>query len=111
MKKRIVCVLLTLIMLVGLLPMTVSAASGISESAVTVLKQLEGYITKCNTKGYTGYGTLCTEEGAHGNHTTNEKLADAALRKALAELDSAVNSFAANNGLSLTQGQDRKSVV
>ena len=105
MKKRIVCVLLTLIMLVGLLPMTVSAASGISESAVTVLKQLEGYITKCNTKGYTGYGTLCTEEGAHGNHTTNEKLADAALRKALAELDSAVNSFAANNGLSLTQGQ------
>ena len=43
MKKRIVCVLLTLIMLMSLVPVTASAAGmSISESAITVLKQLDG---------------------------------------------------------------------
>ncbi len=106
MKKRIVCVLLTLIMLMSVVPMSASAAGmSISESAITVLKQLEGYTTKCDANGYTGYGTLCTEKGTHGNHETTEKLADVALREKLAELDRAVNSFATNKGLSLAQNK------
>lgn len=106
MKKRIVCVLLTLIMLMSLVPLSASAAGmSISESAITILKQLEGYTTKCNTNGYTGYGTKCTEKGTHGSHTTTEKLADKALRAALEDLDAAVNSFASKKGISLTQSK------
>lgn len=106
MKKRIVCVLLTLIMLMSLVPVSASAAGlSTSESAITVLKQLEGYTTKCSANGYTGYGTKCTEDGIHGNHFTTEKKADVALRAALTELDAAVNSFASNNGLSLSQSK------
>ena len=106
MKKRIVCVLLTLIMLMSLVPLTASAAGmTTSESAITVLKQMEGYTTKCNANGYTGYGTLCTEKGTHGSHTINEKLADKALREKLEELDDAVNSFASRKGISLSQNK------
>lgn len=109
MKKRILCVLLTLIMLISLVPATAitaaAATNAISESAITILKQLEGYSTKCNAKGYTGYGTLCTEKGYHGGHAINEKQADVALREKLKELDSAVNSFASRKGISLSQSK------
>src|SRR5699024_3967457 len=76
-----------------------------SESAITVLKQLEGYSKTCDTNGYIGYGTKCEKKKGHGNHTITEKEADAALREALKDLDKAVNSFASKKGLSLTQGQ------
>jgi len=112
MKKRIVCVLLALIMLVGLVPATAitaaAATSSVSESAITVLKSLEKYTydNKCDTNGYIGYGTKCTEtEGAHGTHTTTEKKADAALRAALADLSTAISSFAGKYGLNLSQAQ------
>ena len=112
MKKRIVCALLALIMLVSLIPataITAAAATGsVSESAITDLKSLEEYEFKktCNANGYIGYGTKCTEtEGAHGTHTINEKEADVALRKVLADLSTAVNSFAGKYGLGLSQAQ------
>ncbi|MBQ3192021.1 MAG: hypothetical protein IJB59_00435 [Oscillospiraceae bacterium] len=105
MKKRIVCVLLTLIMLMSLLPVSASAASrSVSENAITILKQLEGYTTACAGKGSTfGYGTICTKKEAHTYHS--EKEADAALREALKDLDKAVNSFSSSKGAALTQGQ------
>lgn len=105
MKKRIVCVLLTLIMLVGMLPLSASAAGrSISENAITILKQLEGYSTACSGKGKVfGYGTICTTEKKHTTHT--EKEADLALREALKDLDKAVNSFASKKGLSLSQNK------
>lgn len=111
MKKRFLCALLTLVMLVSLVPTTalnVSAAGkSVSESAITVLKQWNGYHTTCTGSGYIGYGTSCTVKAEHGKgtHTINEKQADAALRTALTDLDKAVNSFASSNGLSLTQNQ------
>ena len=109
MKKRIVCALLTLIMLVSLVPATVITASAatmnISEAAITVLKQAEGYSTTCNSKGYTGYGTLCPEEGTHGAHKTTEKESDLALREALKPLDEAVSNFASRNGIALSQNK------
>ena len=105
MKKRIVCVLLTLIMLMSLVPVTASAAGRtVSESAITILKQMEGYTTNCGGKGKTfGYGTICTDKTAHTKHT--EKEADVALRDALKKLDDAVNSFASKKGLALSQNK------
>lgn len=109
MKKRFVCALLTLVLLVGLVPATAltaqAATFATSEAAITVIKQLEGYSQKCDENGYIGYGTLCTEKGPHGNHTTFESKADTALRTELKSLDAAVNQFASKLGLSLTQSK------
>lgn len=111
MKKRLVCLLLTLLMLVSLVPATALTASAAtlktSEKAITVLKQLESYSGSCDANGYTGYGTRCTAKGDHGKgdekHKITQAEADAALRKELEELDKAVNSFASKKGLTLTQ--------
>ena len=140
MKKRIVCVLLTLIMLLSLVPMGASAASHTtSEAAITVLKQMTTYKDKCyyysGTEFHTGYGTVCQEEHVFGTdgkpkdlpavvynekgqkeyaeaHTiASEKEADLALRKALLALDEKVCSFASANGLSLSQNQHDALVV
>ena len=108
MTKRLLCALLTVMMLVSLVPATAltASAAGIStsESAITVLKQWEGYSKNC-VNGYTGYGTKCTKEGDHSTHVTTEAQADAALRAELKELDSAINTFASKNGLALTQNK------
>ena len=139
MKKRIVCVLLTLIMLLGLIPMGASAASHtISEAAITVLKQMTTYKDNCyhyaGSEFRTGYGTVC--EGKHvfdtdgkpealpaeytdedgktaykEAHEITEKNADTALRKALIELDAKVCAFETANGLSLKQNQHDALVV
>lgn len=112
MKKRIVCFVLTLIMLIGLVPVSAlpaaAATYSVSESAITVLKQLEGYSKSCNEAGYIGYGTRCAECLAgktSGPHILYEKAADSALRAELKTLDAAVNAFASKNGLSLSQGK------
>ena len=113
MKKRIVCALLTLILLLGLVPATALTASAASlktsEAAITVLKQLEGFSSKCDVNGYIGYHTKCTKKGAHGDvsapHTIGQSAADKALREELASLDKAINSFASGNGLSLSQNK------
>ena len=128
MKKRIVCVLLTLIMLLSLVPMGASAANrAISAAAITVLKQMTTLKTVCyyhsGSEFRTGYGTVCEEEhhfDTDGNpdntddqneHTITEKNADIALRKALAAYDEKVNAFASANGLSLKQNQHDALVV
>ena len=62
MKKRILCFVLTLIMLVSLVPVSAltadAASNAISETAIYVLKQLEGYNKTCEN-GYIGYGAKC----------------------------------------------------
>ena len=125
MKKRIVCVLLTLIMLLSLVPMGASAASNkTSEAAITVLKQMTTLKTKCyhysGSEFRTGYGTVCEEKHSFGTdgkpkkdtagnivsvHTITEKNADLALRKALLAYEEEVNEFVSENGLSLKQNQ------
>ena len=111
MKKRFLCLMMALLMLIGLVPSaalpTFAASMSISESAITVLKQLEGYSRYCDKNGYIGYGTPCDGKGDHGKrkHEVDEIEADKALREALKDLDEAVNSFASKKGLSLTQGQ------
>ena len=116
MKKRILCVLLTLIMLISLVPATAitaaAATNAVSENAIYVLKQLEGYQMNCKD-GYIGYGAQCPDCLGKKNVNADvncgnimyEKEADSVLRKELKELDKAVNTFAANNGLNLAQSQ------
>lgn len=110
MKKRILCALLTLTMLLSLVPMTASAASrSVSESAITIIKQFQPYQKGCSEGGYVGYGTKCPEKGTHGpegNHKGLEQnAADKALREYLKAVDKAVNDFADANKLSLSQNQ------
>ena len=111
MKKRLLCFLMALFMAASLVPTaalpTFAATLSVSESAITVLKQLEGYSRYCDKNGYIGYGTPCDGKGDHGKkkHEADEIEADKALREVLKDLDKAVNSFASKKGLSLTQGQ------
>ena len=140
MKKRFVCALLTLIMLLSLIPVGASAASHkTSEAAITVLKQMTTFKDTCyyysGSEFRTGYGTVCEkthhfkEDGTpygdsdfvgkdekfikdHNNkHTITEKNADTALRKALVALDEKVCAFETANGLSLKQNQHDALVV
>ena len=112
MKKRFLCALLTLVMLVSLVPaaaLSASAASySTSESAITILKQMEGYQRTC-TNGYIGYGTRCEKCVENKTHDCaeeiSEKQADTALRAALKNLDAAINSFASKNGVSMNQNK------
>lgn len=127
MKKRFMCALLVLVLLVGLVPVTAAAAENkISEAAITVLKQLTSFKDTCyyvtGSEFRTGYGTVCKEKHHFDTtgqpmdtdknvHTITQKQADTALRAYLAELDKQVNSFASKNNLSLTQNQHDALVV
>ena len=126
MKKRIVCVLLTLIMLVSLVPATALTASAASlktsEAAITIMKKLAIFRKNCYQVTGTnefriGYGTVCSEkhetkyEGGKvvssdaGKHSVTQAQADQALRKLILDLDAKVNSFASSNSLTLSQCQ------
>lgn len=133
MKKRIVCVLLTLIMLVSLVPVTALTASAASlktsEAAITIMKKLAIFKSACYQVPGTnefriGYGTVCSEKHSTtykdgkvedskdaGTHKVTQAQADQALRKAILSLDEQVNSFASSNGLTLSQCQHDALVV
>lgn len=127
MKKRIVCVLLTLIMLVSLVPATALTASAASlktsEAAITIMKKLAIFKKDCYQVPGTnefriGYGTICSEKHKTtykngkvenspdaGKHSITQAQADQALRKLVLDLDAKVNSFASSNSLTLSQCQ------
>ena len=127
MKKRIVCVLLTLIMLVSLVPATALTASAASlktsEAAITIMKKLAIFKKDCyqvpDTNEFRiGYGTICSEKhkttykngkvensADAGKHSITQAQADQALRKLILDLDAKVNSFASSNSLTLSQCQ------
>lgn len=132
MKKRFVCALLALVLLVGMVPVTAAAADNkVSEAAVTVLKQMTPI--KFNSEGKSecyfvsgseyriGYGTVCQEKhhfnvdgtpkASENVHTISQRQADTALRKELGNLDEKVSKFASQNGLTLTQNQHDALVV
>ncbi|MDO5400872.1 MAG: SH3 domain-containing protein [Eubacteriales bacterium] len=114
--KRFICVMLTLIMLVSLVPaaaVTASAASrSTSAAAISVLKNMVKFRDKCYKVGDTdeyriGYGTVCTESNHKDakTHKINQTIGDQRLREALKKLDTTVNNFASNNSLTLKQNQ------
>ena len=109
MSKRIVCVLLALMMLVGMIPagvITASAASNrtVSENAIKFIKEWEGYSKNAywdNSQYSYGYGTVAP----NGLATISQADADKALREELKGIDAKVNSFAATHGKNFSQQQ------
>ena len=112
MKKRILCTLLALILLVSLVPaaaLTASAATlTTSDAAIEVLKQFEGYSKYCewdNSQWSVGYGTKCDgknhpanpSNGDEGGHQITEVEANEALRAELATVEAAVNKISGLN--------------
>ena len=121
MKKRWICLMLAVVMLLGMIPgseihMAVSAAEQrasslkVSSQLVTVLKRMEGFI-KYPVWDYSqwsvGYGTRCPEDKcAHytANGITDEE-ATALLYDYLTYFERVVNNFATKYGLTLSQHQ------
>ena len=103
MKKRIACLLLALVMLVGLIPATAipakAAGFGYSDAGLRVIKQHEGFhknAFKSGDRYFIGYGTPSVE-GA----TTTEANADKLLREVLDEITKGLNTAFA--GVELVQ--------
>lgn len=120
MKKRFLSALMALIMLFSLVPaaaLTASAASyTTSDAAIGMLKEFEGYSKYCkwdNAQWSVGYGTACNGanhpatkvNGTLGGHAITEVEAIADLREELTAVEKAVNNFAANNGLNMSQSK------
>lgn len=111
MKRRLFCILLTALMLLSFIPATApqaSAASDLktSESAISVLKQLEGFISKPiydHGQYSVGYGSGCAKNDYPNGITEAE--ADALLRKYLVGMEKSVNYFASRYNLTLSQNQ------
>lgn len=111
MKKRLMCLLLAVVMLVGLLPMgfgTASAASSmkVSQTGVQVIKDFVGFHgnayekVKDSGKFFIGYGTPSVK----GATITKEK-ADVALRNELAKAEAVTNQKIDWTGVQLVQKQ------
>ena len=105
MKKRFFSFLLALVMVFGLVPATALTASAAtmttSEAGIALIKSFEGFHEQAyrdNGQWSIGYGTASTE-GA----TITKEEADTAMRAHVATLETAINTFAGANSLTLTQ--------
>ena len=106
--KRFVCLLLALIMVVGILPATASAASerSTSDNAANLLAQFEGFEANQYTDGtdwYIGYGTMIKKD-SYPNGITESK-AKEIMKNQLKEIDDTINDFTDTNNVDLTQYQ------
>lgn len=114
-KKRILCLLLSAVLLLTLLPLGAVSAKAASElatsqEAVNLLKAFEGFSAKpyWDYSQYTvGYGTRCPDEDLerYRRDGITEEEAETLLRTYLASVEKSINSFADKNGLSLSQNQ------
>ncbi len=107
MKKRLSCLVLAMILIIGLLPanaLTASAATmSASENIIDFIKSMEGFHATAyqdNGQWSIGYGT----SGSKGQTITKEE-AEEAMREHVDTLEEAINGFASTNSLSLTQNQ------
>ncbi len=107
MKKRLCCLLLAMVLVIGLVPATAltasAAAMSASENAINTIKAFEGFHPNAyqdNGQWSIGYGTSSTE----GATITREE-ADAAMRAHVDMLETAINNFASDNSLTLSQCQ------
>lgn len=107
MRRRFICGLLAMILLIGVLPagaVRVSAAEmKYSDDIIAFIKKWEGFSSKAFwdvSQWSIGYGT----KGTAGQTITEEE-AEAALKAELDAIDEKVNTFASSNGLSLSQNQ------
>jgi len=111
MRKRIVCLLLTMLLLVSMMPafaLPSRAASNLrtSEACISILKKLEGFI-KYPVFDYShysvGYGSSCGKDD-YPNGITVEQ-ADALLRAYLVDVERTLNQFADRHDIILSQNQ------
>lgn len=111
MKKRVLCFLLSAVMLLGAVVLAAPQAHAVSamkvsEDCIAVIKLFEGFSEKAYFDyGHwsIGYGTTCGEK-EYPNGITREK-ADALLRKSMATYEKSVNNFIDKYKLTLRQGQ------
>ena len=102
MKKRIACLMLALVLIIGLIPVAAvtasAAATGVSEAGVRVIKDFVGFhrnAYEISAGVYrVGYGTPAVQ-----NQTITEANADKLLRAELDKLVKVINSL----GIELVQ--------
>ena len=115
MKKRVICLLLSLLLLLSLsvpavLPAFAATEMTASVDCVAVLKKMEGF-SKYPFYDYgqysVGYGTACPEADLqrYRRNGISEEEADALLRSSLESFAASVNQFASANNLKLKQNQ------
>lgn len=108
MKRRIACVVMALVLVIGLLPLgaiSAKAASALnySENVVNLIKQFEGFSASAywDVNQWTiGYGTT-----GYAGQTISEAEADLVLRDRLNTINTKLNDFTAKNNLYLNQYQ------
>ena len=108
MKRRIACVVMALVLVIGLLPLgaiSTKAASYLnySENLVNLIKQFEGFSASAywDVNQWTiGYGTT-----GYAGQTISEAEADLVLRDRLNTINAKINDFTARNNLYLNQYQ------
>lgn len=108
MKRRIACVVMALVLVIGLLPLgaiSTKAASYLnySENLVNLIKQFEGFSGSAywDVNQWTiGYGTT-----GYAGQTISEAEADLVLRDRLNTINAKINDFTARNNLYLNQYQ------
>lgn len=108
MKRRIACVVMALVLVIGLLPLgaiSTKAASYLnySENLVNLIKQFEGFSGSAywDVNQWTiGYGTT-----GYAGQTISEAEADLVLRDRLNTINAKINDFTAKNNLYLNQYQ------
>ena len=115
MRKRILCCVLTLILMASLLApgiVTVSAATDMtsSDEAIRILKLEEGFSAKPYwdyAQWTVGYGTRCPDDKLeeYKKNGISKEAAEALLRKQLNNFESEVNKFIRKTGISANQNQ------
>lgn len=114
MKKRIICLILSLLLVVGLLPLGLRAnaaeSMGMSQKGIDLLKEFEGFsrMPYWDYSQYTvGYGTRCPDEDLdrYLRDGITEAEAEALLRTYTDAIGRALNNFTASYGITLTQNQ------
>lgn len=108
MKKRIVCLLLALVLVIGMVPamaMPAFAASNRSTSnkGIEILKELEGFRDKIYEGNLIGYGTQ-VDPALYPNAISKEKATEL-MKEKLKGIDADINAFAKNNNMNFTQAQ------
>lgn len=111
MKRRLLCILLSVLILISLVPamaFPAVAASNMttSEECIEILKEMEGFLKYAvydNGQYTIGYGSGCGKN-EYPNGITEEE-ADALLRKYLENMGKAVNTFADRYQLRFSQNQ------
>lgn len=115
MKKKLICMLLSVVLLLGLVPagtVLAHAASdfNVSDECVALLKEMEGFArTPYWDYGQwtVGYGTRCPDEDLERYRTygITEEEAEALLREYLTSMCRTLNSFIDKYSLELNQNQ------